>query len=361
LAEILGLGLSHFGGFMFPDEDMASRITARLADGSLPASLDHPSKWPEPMRAEWGEDAGTGFAARHRRDYFAGLDRIREALDAFRPDAVIIFGDDQYECFREDLVPPYCVFVAAEFQAKPYLRARLFGAGRTNIWSDPLDTVFTWRGAPEIAGHLLHALMEADFDPACSYRLPHQDHLGHAFTNTLLYLDHRRQGFPYPVIPFAINAYGADLIKSKGGYVPSGPSGKLPDPPAPSPRRCFDLGVAVACALRDSPWRVALVGSSSFSHGFLTAKNDFFYPDIPSDRQRHAELAAGDYLAWRSLTLAALRDAGQHELLNWCPMVGAMHALGQKPAWCELLESWLMNSSKCLAVIPPAGRPTGQY
>lgn len=41
--------------------------------------------------------------------------------------------------------------------------------------------------------------------------------------------------------------------------------------------------------------------------------------------------------------------------MAWCPMVGAMHELGQKPAWCELLESWLMNSSKCLAVIPPAG------
>ena len=58
MAEILGLGLSHFGGFMFPDEDMASRVRARLDDGSLPSSLDHPSKWPAPMRAEWGEDAG---------------------------------------------------------------------------------------------------------------------------------------------------------------------------------------------------------------------------------------------------------------------------------------------------------------
>jgi hypothetical protein len=128
MGEVLGLGLSHFGGFMFPDEDMASRVRARLDDGSLPADLDHPSKWPEPMRAEWGSDDGAGFAKRHKADYFEGLDRVRAALDAFKPVAVIIFGDDQYECFREDLVPPYCVFVAGEFQFKPYFRARLFGA-----------------------------------------------------------------------------------------------------------------------------------------------------------------------------------------------------------------------------------------
>ena len=76
MADILGLGLSHFGGFMFPEEDMASRVKARLADGSLPESLDDPSKWPEPMRAEWGNDDGTSFARRHKQAYFDGLDRI---------------------------------------------------------------------------------------------------------------------------------------------------------------------------------------------------------------------------------------------------------------------------------------------
>jgi len=361
VGDILGLGLSHFGGFMFPDEDMASRVRARLDDGSLPASLDHPSKWPEPMRAEWGNDAGSSFAKRHKADYFAGLDRIRDALDAFAPDAVVIFGDDQYECFREDLVPPYCLFIAHEFRTRPYLRARLFGAERQNIWNDPFDTVLTHRGAPEIAGRLLHALFEQGFDPACSYGLPHQDYLGHAFANTLLYLDHRRTGFPYPVIPFAINAYGAELLRSRGGYVPEesvpGSPGWLPDPPMPSPARCFDLGRALAGAIADSPWRVALVGSSSFSHGFLTAKNDYLYPDIPSDRARHAELAAGNYGAWRGLSIKDLREAGQHELLNWCPMVGAMDALGQMPSYCELLESHLMNSSKCVAVFPPREKP----
>lgn len=141
MAEVLGLGMSHFGGFMFPDEDMASRVRKRLQDGKLPPSLDHPSKWPEAMQAEWSNDGGAAFAARHRNSYFTALDRIREVLDDFAPDAIVIFGDDQYECFKEDLVPPYCVFLAEEFRTMPYLRARAVGGERANIWNDARDAV----------------------------------------------------------------------------------------------------------------------------------------------------------------------------------------------------------------------------
>lgn len=358
MAEILGLGLSHFGGFMFPDDDMASRIKARLADGSLPPALDHPSKWPAGMREEWGNDEGASFAHRHRERYFHGLDRIRAALDDFAPDAVMIFGDDQYECFREDLVPPYCVFAADRFQSKPYLRARGLGGDCANIWNDPFDTVIDNEGAPHIARFVLNALLDQGFDPSYSYRLPHQDYLGHAFTNTLMFLDHRRKGWRYPILPVAINSYGSALIRAKGGLVTkdgNGSADRPPDPPAPSPRRCFELGQAIARILAPSPWRVALVATASFSHAFLTQKNHFFYPDMPSDRKRFAELSSGAYTAWRDLTIAQLEDAGQHELLNWCPMVGAMHELGRKPAFADLLESYLMNSNKCVAIFPAQG------
>lgn len=356
MAEILGLGLSHFGGFMFPDEDMSSRAKARLEDGSLPEALNHPSKWPAGMRDEWGNDEGASFAHRHRETYFQGLDRVREALDAFKPDAVIIFGDDQYECFREDLVPPYCVFVSDKFHSKPYLRARGLGGNCPNIWNDRFETVLTNDGAPDIARYILNALLKQGFDPSYSYKLPHQDYLGHAFTNTLMFLDHRRHGWSYPIIPFAINAYGSALIRAKGGLVEKGDNAvqsRLPDPPAPSPKRCFELGQALARILSASPWRVAFVATASFSHGFLTRKNAFLYPDMESDRARYGELSRGDYVAWRDLSISVLEDAGQHELVNWCPMIGAMHELGQKPSYTELLESYLMNSNKCVAVISP--------
>ena len=57
------------------------------------------------------------------------------------------------------------------------------------------------------------------------------------------------------------------------------------DPPAPTPRRLFDLGAAVARIMSASPWRVALLASSGWSHAFLTEKTHFLYPDTPADRR----------------------------------------------------------------------------
>jgi hypothetical protein len=354
MGAVLGLGLSHFGGFFFPDAEMGSRITDALRRGKLPPHLNDPKRWPKPMRDEWSDDQGTAFAARHRADYFSGLKQARAALDAFAPDAVIIFGDDQYECFREDLVPAYCVFVMKEFVARPYARARGIGGGSLNIWNDPPDTAFRYRGAEDVARRLVCGLLGRGFDPAYSYKMPHQDHLGHAFTNTLLYLDHERRGFDVPVVPFAINAYGSALIREKGGLAgASAAAAAGDDPPGPSPKRLFDMGTAIAEIVAESPWRVALIASSSFSHGFLTAKHHFLYPDVETDRVRFADLKAGNYRAWRDLPLATLEESGQHELLNWYPVIGAMSALGQMPSYAALYESWTMNSDKCVCVIPP--------
>ena len=100
--------------------------------------------------------------------------------------------------------------------------------------------------------------------------------MAHAFTNTFLYLDWDRKGFPYPVIPFAINCYGRNLIQAKGGFghlfQPPRPDGEAGDPPSPQPWRCMDVGAAVAEVLAASPYRVALVASSSWSHCFPVAE-----------------------------------------------------------------------------------------
>src|SRR5581483_12028869 len=126
------------------------------------------------------------------------------------------------------------------------------------------------------------------------------------------------------------------------------------DPPAPSPKRCFDLGRALARAIKASEYRVVFVGSASWSHAFLTEKNHWVYPDVPTDRRRFEVLKSGDYLAWRELSLDELEDSGEHELLNLMPVLGAMHELGQKATMLQFLETYVMNSDKCSAIFPPA-------
>ena len=112
-------------------------------------------------------------------------------------------------------------------------------------------------------------------------------------------------------------------------------------------------GGAVAKILADSPWRVALVASSSWSHAFLTPKNHYLYPDNASDRARFDELASGKLSRWRELSTAEIEDAGQQEFLNWVCLGGAMHALGREPEIVDYVENYIFNSDKCFALFRP--------
>ena len=81
------------------------------------------------------------------------------------------------------------------------------------------------------------------------------------------------------MIPFAVNCYGRGVISNRGGILPHKVNGQTLEPePGPSPKRCMEVGATVARVLQDSPYRVALVASSSWSHAFLTAKNNYLWP-----------------------------------------------------------------------------------
>ena len=102
--------------------------------------------------------------------------------------------------------------------------------------------------------------------------------VNNAAGNFIAQTDYELDGFPYPVIPFYVNCYGGQLLSTAAMVVNEG----RPDisPPSPTPKRCFDLGRATAKFFADSPWRVALIASSSWSHGSLTAKHNRLYPDM---------------------------------------------------------------------------------
>jgi hypothetical protein len=115
----------------------------------------------------------------------------------------------------------------------------------------------------------------------------------------------------------------------------------------------MEVGAATARVMRESPWRVALIASSSWSHAFLTDKHHELYPDIESDRRLYEALRVGDYETWRKTPLEAIETSGQQEMLNWYMLVGAMEALGRKPDECDFIETWSFNSNKCFATFMP--------
>ncbi|MEA2721992.1 MAG: hypothetical protein QOJ39_3856, partial [Candidatus Eremiobacteraeota bacterium] len=304
-------------------------------------------------RAEWSDDDGTAAAGRHRANIERGLRRARAALDAFAPDVVVIWGDDQYENFREDIIPPFCVLAYGDQDVQPWKHVPAPVAGRPNAWGEDLETTRTVRGAPEVGKQLVSALIENDFDIAYAYRPLHHDALPHAFLNAVLYLDLDRTGFPYPVVPFQVNCYGRKVISHRGSLSRFADASKLPDPPSPTPRRCFDVGRSVARWAAASDLKVALCASSSWSHAFLVDKNWRLYPDIARDRALYEALVAGDLASWREVPLSSVEESGQQELLNWFCLAGAMHELGTELAWSEFVETHVFNSNKVTAIYAP--------
>ena len=346
MAEILGLGLTHSPSFIRPDEDGESSLKRTLrTNDRIPAEMKNPSNWPEPMRIEFGEDEGYASAVRLRERMVAGFRKLRKELDAFNPDFVVIWGDDQYENFREDIIPPFCVLAYDEFECKPF--GEEGHATRRNVWDEPAGTTFKYRGHKDGARSLVSGLIDRGVDMAYAYQPLHEPGLGHAILNTILYLDYDRKGFDYPVVPMLVNCYGSRVIRNRGGSVEHSPD---PDPPGPSPKRCMEIGKAAAQTLKDSPYRVALIASSSWSHAFLTEKNWWLHPDIESDRARFEEMKDGDYQAWARISTAQIEDAGQQELLNWACLVGAVDELGYKADIVDWYETYIFNSTKCLAV-----------
>jgi hypothetical protein len=356
MAEILGVGLSHYPPLCTGDAQMAGILRRTLEDPGIPAPEKDPARWPAAMRAEWGDDEGTRAAAAHRAALVAGFRRVRAALDAFDPDVVLIWGDDQYENFREDVIPAFSVLAYDDLDLRPWRHAQgssMMTGGRANVWNEGPDFGYRLRGARDAARHLVAGLLEREFDVAYAYRPLHHDSLAHAFANAILYLDHDRRGWPWRTVAMPINCYGRRVIAARGFMTRVDDRLEF-DPPSPSPARCVALGAATAQVLRDSPWRVALVASSSWSHAFLCDRTWRLRPDTPADRVLYDALVRGDAAAWRATPLAEFEAAGQQEVLNWCPLVGAMDALGARLEWSEFVETGVFNSNKVFAVYAAA-------
>jgi hypothetical protein len=347
MAEIQLLGMTHYPPFAWADLHMSSIAHAILSDPGIPAEARDPASWSEAMRAEWGEDGGRSSAPAHRAALVAGFDRLRDELDAFDPDVIVVWGDDQYENFKEDVVPAFSILAYPDRTVRPYgtAVARRF----PSYWDEPDDTCYTIRGRPDIAKALAGGLIDQGFDLAYAYRPLHDDQLPHAFLNTVLFLDHRRTGFGWPMIAMPINCYGSKVIAARGGWRPFGTELDL-DPPSPRPWRLMDLGAATARWLLDSPHRVSIVASSSWSHAFLTDHTWRLHPDTPADRLLYEALVAADYGTWERYGTDEVVHAGQQEVLNWFALAGAARELGATLSWSTFVETWVFNSNKVFAV-----------
>ena len=120
MAEILGVGVTHSPSLITPDELKNYSLTRALRNERIPSEQKNPENWPTAMRDEWGDDEGYTSALYHREKLVEGFRKVRAELDAFNPDVVLVWGDDQYENFREDIIPAFCVMAYDEYECRPF-------------------------------------------------------------------------------------------------------------------------------------------------------------------------------------------------------------------------------------------------
>lgn len=351
MAEIQLLGMTHYPPFGWAEDKMSGLMKVILTDPDIPSEEKDPANWPKEMREEWGDDEGVSSAAQHRNQLVDGFDKIRSEIESFQPDVILIWGDDQYENFKEDIVPAFSILAYPDRHVKAYASkaAKMF----PRYWDEPDDFSVEIKGRPDVARQLTADLLGDGFDIAYAYEPLHDKDLPHAFLNTVLFLDHRRQGFPWPVICMPINCYGKKVLSAQGMWKPFATKLEL-DPPSPPPWRLMDMGAAVVRHLRESPWRVSVIASSSWSHAFLTDHTWRLRPDTPADRELYDAMVAGDFKRWKRTTTDEIDHSGQQEVLNWFALMGAAQELGlETPNWSTFVETSVFNSNKVFAAWNP--------
>src|SRR5262249_22858181 len=109
MAEILGLGCTHWPTLCLPNERLTDVFKRVLEAPNVDPKVKDPANWPSELLAELGTDEGRS-GARRGGERFANASRaIRKTLDDFKRDFVLVGGDDQYKNLKEDIVPPFCV------------------------------------------------------------------------------------------------------------------------------------------------------------------------------------------------------------------------------------------------------------
>jgi protocatechuate 4,5-dioxygenase beta chain len=222
---------------------------------------------------------------------------LREQLRAFRPDALLMIGDDQGDMFDNANNPTFSVYTGDE---------PLWGRSARDPFSTPPAerTKLVFPPHPELARHLLRGLIERGFDVASIGRFDPRGNpargVSHMVSNLVPEVD---PGLTIPLVCVFINEYF---------------------PPLPSAARCAQLGEAIAEALRDRPERVAIYASGGLSHfpGMYNAG----WIDQPLDHWILERLARNDVEALKHLFTfdSDSMRSGTGEVRAWISAAAAM-------------------------------------
>jgi hypothetical protein len=226
----------------------------------------------------------------------AAVERLQHELEEARPDAVVIFGDDQAEIFPDDFRPALMLYSGEAVPNMPDLFTRApYEAGRKAGWAyGPEQDTIPIRS--DLAQHFVTRLIDDEFDIAHARQLGEGVGLGHAYG---FIFGRIMNGARVPMVPIIINT--------------------LYPPNQPTPRRCYELGETIKGAIEDFPedLRVAVIGSGGLSHFLIDEELDRGF--IQSVRDKDSE-------ALKALPAKRLQS-GTGEIRSWLGAVAAAQDL----------------------------------
>ena len=233
----------------------------------------------------------------HLQRIEAAFASLRAQLAAYRPDALLMIGDDQGDMFDAANNPTFSIYTGEE---------PLWGRSARDPYDVPPAerTRLVFRQHAGLARHLLHGLIERGFDVANLGGFEPRGNpargVSHMVSNLVPEVDPELK---IPLVCVFVNEY----------Y-----------PPLPSAARCARLGEAIADVLRHRSERVAIYASGGLSHypGMYNAG----WIDQPLDRWILERLQRNDVTGLEHLFTfdSDTLRSGTGEVRAWISVAAAM-------------------------------------
>ena len=356
MAELLLLGMTHYPPLAAVDEDMAGLMRMILADPGIPAEAKDPAAWPEPMRPSGATTRRGRRRPRTGPRCGPGSSRSARRARGVRPGRLVVWGDDQYENFREDLIPPYALLAYDDVEAAA-LGALRMAAQR--VGRGPSDHAHKVRGRPDVgplaggeAARRRHRrrLRLPAAAPRRAWPMPSSTRCCSSTTTA------SASRGRWCACRSTATAAGHRRPRRSADRTAAGRARPAVAVAAPADGRRRRRGPPPAA----SPWRVALVASSSWSHAFLTDHTWRLRPDTAADRALYDALVAGDFEPGRTTTARdrTRRPTGGPELVR--PARRGAGARARQPGVETFVETWCFNSNKVFACVADAVSVNGR-
>ena len=220
---------------------------------------------------------------------FAGYEFSKDWIAREKPDVVFLVYNDHASAFSLKTIPTFAI-----------ARGEAFKPADEGWGPRPVPTV---KGCPDLAWHIAQSVIQDDFDLTVMNEMD----VDHGLTVPLSLMFGQPEAWPCLVIPLLVNVVVY---------------------PPPSGQRCYDLGKAIARAVKsfDDDLNVQIWGTGGMSHqlqgpraGLINTEFDHEYLELLlNDPDRLARKPHIDYL----------REAGSEgiELVMWLTMRGALNA-----------------------------------